>query len=257
MVWALRATRRCLTEDLELKPDDASALQDLTVIKSEHLIVRDFLTQRTVYPDGREGSVKVLGDQYKELKSSRHRGVTLHEERPDDQAMKHPDVSWDGVVWLLAAKYRKEGDQHDAFSDFERMGVSALLPTALDYEELFAAVRREAREALAEDLHSDVRSTLAAAQANPGTMQRMVSNPFAGFAVKVFSDHGYRILVVPTLTRDRRPVSSEVQELLVQVTFKGHPLGNLESPDPRTVADITGYELEAGEFALCIRTKFP
>lgn len=238
MVWALRATRRCLTEDLELELeiDDASASQDLTAIKDKHLILRDFLTQRTTHPDGREGSVKALGEHYKELKTSRHRGVTLHEERPRDRAMQHPDVSWAGVVWLLAAKYRKEGDQHDAFRDFERMGVGAILPTDVDYVDLLAAVRREAREALAEELgaaeearreelQSGVRSTLAAAQANPGTMQRMVSDPFAGFAVKVFSDHGYRILVVPTLSRDRRPVSDEVQDLLVSGDLRGLSTG--------------------------------
>lgn len=150
MTWALRATRRCLADDLRLvASDDGDASRDLEAFREAHLAVRDFMNQRSQVPGGTEGSIRALGPEFRELECSRDRGVTLHEERPRGRAVQHPDVTWPGVVWLLAVGYRKEGDKRDAFEDFEAIGADAMRPQDVDYGDLFADMRREAAEALA------------------------------------------------------------------------------------------------------------
>lgn len=51
------------------------------------------------------------------------------------------------------------------------------------------------------------------------SLHRLDIDPGIGVAICVFARHGYRILVLPTIDSARRPVSEELQALLIGVIF--------------------------------------
>lgn len=82
-------------------------------------------------------------------------------------------------------------------------------------------------------------------------------DPGFGVAVCVFARHGYRILVLPTIDSARRPVSEELQALLIGAIFPGVRVEELDAPDPQTVKGIAEYDLRSGEYVFCHRYKRP
>jgi len=192
------------------------------------------------------------------LKTSRWRGVTLHELEPAGvQRVRDPEYPWPGVVWLCGVGYRKDGDADDAYKQFESMGAGGVRPEDADHLDLFAEIREAAAAALRADVEASVEQLLIDARTDPSTLHRLDIDPGFGVAICVFARHGYRILVLPTIDSARRPVSEELQALLVGVIFPGVRVEDLEAPDPLTVRGIAEYDLRRGEYALSFRYKRP
>jgi len=252
--WALRVTRRCWRDDLRQATESPSPAR----LAPAELIVRDFLNQRGLEPDGTEGPIVTLGPAFMKLKASRWRGVTVHELEPAGvRGVQDPDYRWPGVVWLCGVGYRKDGDPDDAYKHFERIGADGVLPQEADYTDLFAEIREAAASALRADVEAAVGQLLIDARADPSTLHRLDIDPGIGVAICVFARHGYRILVLPTIDAARRPVSEELQALLVGEIFPGVRVEDLDAPDPRTVRDIVAYDLRSGEYAFSFRYKRP
>lgn len=259
MAWALRSTRRCWQDDFGEQLED-NRVPALETRRQGHLVVRDFLNQRSQQPDGTEGPIAALGSAFMKLKCGRYRAATLHQEHLlgiDDAQVRDPEVTWQGVVWLLAVGYRKEGDPDDAYNDFERIGADALRPQHQDYVDLYASIRQAAADTFDIELRARLAELLERARSEPDVLHRLDAEPFAGIAIKVFHDHGYRILVLSAIDARRRPVSEAVSEVIVASVFPGVRLDELEFPDARLVERIADYALQPGEYALSFRYKRP
>lgn len=166
MIFGLRLTQRCLHEDLRY-PD---AVDDF-VLALEHRIVRDFLHLRRADPEGSEGAIASLRAPFMKLKSGeRQRGVTLWDRTPQGRPIQDEWLPYPGVVWLAAVGNRKEGDKHDAYEMFARIGADRLRPVLLDYELLYSDMHETAQQALRDELERAMHELLENAWRQPGRL---------------------------------------------------------------------------------------
>ncbi|MGZ5297944.1 MAG: hypothetical protein ACXWEZ_13620 [Actinomycetota bacterium] len=126
--WQLRATIRCLEEDIEgtTAADAERPVEDL-----EPELVRKFVSMRSQDPKGLE-KVQPLenASEVYTLHAGRWRGATWHDRENE-------------AVWLLAGRFHRSGAADDAYPHFKGLDAeSRLLPTAGDYELLFAIQTR-------------------------------------------------------------------------------------------------------------------
>jgi hypothetical protein len=236
-VFGLRISLRCWRDDLKYPGDEPelnSALEDI--------LVRDFARTRRVNPEGQEGVIAALGPPFMKLKAGdRARGVSIWEERPQGRIVEDPDLPFAGVVWLLGRGYRKEGDADDAYREFARIGAERLRPVQVDYELLYAAILEDAIEALRMDLERALKELLEHAWREPGVLHEAVVESYElGLAILVFDNAEYRVLVLPTLGPDKRPIPDQIQESLIRIVFDGKRLDELEYPDAEILAQV-GY----------------
>lgn len=140
---ALRATLRCLLDDLHLSPTHAEG----PFADEDHELVRKFIQLRSQDPRGTE-KVQPLenASEVYSLHAGRWRGATWHDRT-------------NNVVWLLAGGYHRSGERDDAYPHFKQLDAAGrLAPTEEDYELLFrlqewtfaAAVVEEAADLLEE-----------------------------------------------------------------------------------------------------------
>lgn len=92
--------------------------------------------------------------------AGRWRGLTWHEQ----------DLA---IVWLLAGRYHRSGEQDDSYPHFRRLSKQQLLPTEADYERVFDC---EAH-AFVESVVKDVRAISQEVGERPG---EIVSGRVAG-----------------------------------------------------------------------------
>lgn len=244
-------TWRCWTDDFR---QARGALPRAEILASAHVVLREFLTSRGQVPEGTEGPVRALGSPFKKIKAGRERGVTLYEPNPQGKAFHDPDLRFPGVVWLLAYGVRKEGDPDDAYRDFERLGADAMRPTTSDYALLWEDLRLEAEMALRRELEDGLRDLRELARRQPEVLHRLALEELQpGVAFVLFDDGETRLLVLPVVDANRRPVSEEVQALMVSIVFEESKLDELEAPSPEILQRIAKYELRPFEFALCRR----
>ena len=231
VLFGLRITRRCWKDDLGQQSEQGE-VDDAR----DELIVRDFVRTRREDPDGREGPVVALGVPYMKLKAGRWRGVTIWEGRPQGRVgVQDPSLPFPGVVWLAGVGYRKEGDRDDAFEYFERLGATALAPKLVDYEDLYAAFRVALLAQLREDLEGALNELLEQAWREPDEIHYAeVEFADLGFGVVVLDTIEYRILVLPTLDSQRRPIPEELHVALIQIAFEGSRLDEVEPQIPRS-----------------------
>lgn len=148
---------------------------------------------------------------------------------------------------------RKEGDSDDAYEVFARLGAENLDPSKEDYALLAADVREAASRALGEEIRKVMAELVEHARREPETLHHAdIHDANVGMAV-VYQAGEYRVLIVPTLTLSRRPISQEMQVLVIDAVFEGIPLDQLDFPEERQLQRVVGYELRAGEFAVAKR----
>jgi hypothetical protein len=238
VIFGLRITLRCWRDDFGYPGDDPNL-----AVALERLIIRDFVRARRVDPDGSEGPIAALGIPFMKLKAGRSRGVTLWEGEPQGKTVQDPALPYPGVVWLLGSGERKEGDADDAYREFERLGIARLLPTTADYELLYADIYQAALDGLREDLERALKELLEEASREPGVLHRAaIESAELGLAVVVLDYAEYRVLVLPLLDFDRKPIPQEIHVALAKIVFDERRLDELiDYPDPDLLAEI-GYE---------------
>jgi hypothetical protein len=244
--FGLRITRRCWKDDFRYQSDQGEADD-----ASEELIVRDFLRTRRENPDGHEGPVAALGVPYMKLKAGRWRGVTIWEARPQGRVgVQDPDLPFPGVVWLAGVGFRKEGDRDDAFEVFERLGSAALAPKLVDYEDLYVAFRLALLAQMRDDLERALNELLEEAWREPDEMHyAQIDFADLGFGVVVLDTIEYRVLVLPTVDFQRRPIPEEVHVALIQIAFVDGRLDDVEPADPEMLRKL-GYAPRPFEYAV-------
>lgn len=246
VLFGLRITRRCWKDDLRQQSEQGEVDDAL-----EELIVRDFIRTRREDPDGREGPVAALGVPYMKLKAGRWRGVTIWEARPQGQVgVQDPGLPFPGVVWLAGVGYRKEGDRDDAFEYFERLGSADLAPKLVDYEDLYAAFRLALLAQIRDDLERALNELLEEAWREPNEMHyAQIDFAELGFGVVVFDTIEYRVLVLPTLDSQRRPIPEELHVALIQIAFEDGRLDEVDPADPEMLERL-GYVPRPFEYAV-------
>lgn len=250
MVFGLRLTRRCAYDDLGF-PRQVNAVSLEFAQALDLLIVRDFVRSRSADPDGQEGIVAELGVPHMKLKAGRWRGVTVWERQPRGVEIQDPDLTFPGVVWLVGAGVRKEGDADDAYRGFARLGRAGLAPADADYEQLFADIEDAAYRALLADLERAMNELLEAAWREPHRLhEAVVEIGSVGVAILIWEAVEYRVVILPLLDLEHRPVSLEVLTLLARVVFGDDcRLDELEDADAGVLAEI-GYQPGRTEWAV-------
>lgn len=248
MLFGLRITQRCLSDDLGYQVGSADLLTAL-----EHGIVRDFYRARAADPDGTEGPIAALGVPYMKLKAGeRARGVTLWERTPQGRNdIQDPALPFPGVVWLVGVGVRKEGDKNDAYEVFERLGVARLAPTRSDYEALYADIHTTAHEALVADLERAMHELLERAWREPGRLhEEHIEIGELGVGILVFEFGEYRVVILPLVDDRNHAVPEDILLLLVRVAFGDDcRLEDLEAADPEMLRSI-GYRPRPTDWAL-------
>lgn len=153
---ALRATLRCLLDDLHLSPTHAEG----PVADVDHQLLRKFIQLRSQDPRGTEKlqPLENASEVYT-LHAGRWRGATWHDRT-------------NNVVWLLAGGYHRSGKPDDAYPHFKQLDAAdRLAPTEEDYELLFRLQERTFTAAVVEeaaDLLEEARA------ASPGEVRRVL-----------------------------------------------------------------------------------
>lgn len=121
MDYVLRATKRCLVDDLGFSEEAAAGpLEDLA---GSDAVLEAFLDKRGQHPEGQE-TIQGLTSRIVaySLHSGEYRGITWYQEKA-------------GVVWLLAAGFHRSGKPDDAYPYFLRLDTEdRLLPTSEDVQ---------------------------------------------------------------------------------------------------------------------------
>lgn len=111
-----------------------------------------------------------------------------------------------------------------------------------DYEQLYAAIRLAAFEALRDDLERALNELLEEAEREPGKLHRAeVEIGEMSFGVLILDRLEYRVLVLPILDSKRKPIPEAVHELLIEIAFPDCRLDELEYPDTGMLEQL-GYE---------------
>ncbi len=231
MPHALRATKRCLVEDLRLPATAAKG--PLEAVAGSSGIVDAFLERRARHPLGQE-TIQGLTSRIVaySLHSADYRGITWYQENHR-------------VVWLLAAAFHRSGKRDDAYPYFISLdNEGRLLPKTEDVELLVAEQTKDLARHLLEQV--------------PALTQQVLSNPGRLLGGVL----GGRIKIRAIFEADDTPMLS------VAISQKLQP-GNLQLPadwlmivaaaffpdgDPQNLSfawDMGGRPLREDEIAFC------
>lgn len=229
--WALSATCRCLTEDLDLASDACDRrIEDLA---DAHRVIADFVKKRGAHPIGNETIQALLPTLVAySLHSGRYRAATWHHEAA-------------GIVWLLAAHWHEQGRADDAYPYFERLlHQGHIWPTRADVERIVKRRRSTFEGALLDDVPRLRRAALD----QPGRLQEGI----IGGRVRVrvgFEDGDSGLLCVAIAQRLipgelALPVEWHVQ--ILAAFFPGVPL-----EDIGYTHELAGRDLQVDEHGYC------
>jgi hypothetical protein len=123
--YVLRATTRCLIEDLGFSAGDAEEpVEDLA---RKNSVLAAFCAKRGQLPGDQD---RIRGLKASIVAYSLHagpdRGLTWYDER-------------NGIVWLLASRFHRSGKRQDSYPFFRALHREDLLPSRDDYRRHFAA----------------------------------------------------------------------------------------------------------------------
>jgi len=166
--YDLRATRRCLEDDLGRRVGEDFELEKLY---GSVEIITALVNQRGTNPIGtRQVTPLTSGHEMWVLGyGNNHRGATLHQ--PEHR-----------VLWLCAYGWHRSGEEDDAFNHFRALDAARqLVPNAEDYGDLF----RERDERFADLAPGDAQQLLAQARDAPGD----------AFAGRIGGEHGVVVTV--------------------------------------------------------------
>jgi len=229
--WALGATCRCLTEDLDLHPETCDT--PITQLSDAHQVIADFVKKRSVHPIGNETINALLPKLVAySLHSGRYRAATWYHEAAS-------------IVWLLAARWHEQGRGDDAYPYFEQLlRDGRIQPMRVDVERVLNQRRLTFERALLED----VPHLRQAAFTDAGRIQEGVIG--GRVRVRVGFENGRAGILYVAVTRRLIPGDLPLPgEWLIQVLaafFPDVPLEDIEYID-----EIAGYDLRSDEDCYC------
>lgn len=234
MPHVLRATKRCLFDDLSLPASAAKG--PLEAIAGSSGIVDAFLQRRAENPAGQE-TIQGLTSRIVaySLHSGDYRGITWFQERA-------------GVAWLLAARFHRSGKPDDAYPYFIALdSADRLLPTREDVRLLSEYHEKQSKD-LARVLLEDVPKMRQKLRANPGQIYKGVLG--GRIPVRAVFEDGDPPLLTVAIAQQLHPGDLELPaEWLMAVAAAFLP-----ETDPQALSyawDLAGRPLREGEIAFC------